>query len=116
MDTHTPAGKVKYAAELIYSTYIIPEFRDQNKICFSCPYRNKDYFTVPGNLLRVQDNGRNSPNPKCFPTTFIEYTSDQWFTVESDLLADKVGSSLGYGGTFLTANSQNLPLNPMGKF
>ena len=56
--------------------------------------RNKDYFTIPQNLLRVQDNGRNSPNPKCFPTTFIEYTSDQWFTTGDDLLADKVGLEL----------------------
>ena len=62
-------------------------------IYLSRAFRNEDYFTVPGNLLRVQDNGKNSPNPKCFPTTFIEYASDQWFTVESDLLADKVGIS-----------------------
>ncbi len=50
-----------------------------------------DYFEVPNNLLRVQDNGRNSPNPRCFPVAFIEYKSDQWFTTQSNkLLSNKV--------------------------
>ncbi len=54
------------------------------------PNRNKDYFTIPRDLLRVQEHGRNSPNPKCFSITFIQYNSDQWFPNNDDLLGNRV--------------------------